>query len=542
MSRNWLLRNAAAPRAVLCSTAIFFLLFPAFAFATPCVVPNNGGTVSMPPANCGYVSPTDFHMIVDGLTPPTTIQIGVEHQRFFNVTSGPGGSLGGEKENFGSDLHMVMTGTNGLVYSRDLHMQANCETHIAPRTPGDVVQSFDTDMFKLQGQLPAGDPDFDLLRITAGSSFGMPSPGHTTLTLRNDGQWNVDSFFDITYRIDFIGHSPGPLAGHSGSTTGTIRMGTGDPVPPPPPPCTVVDNGTGTVDLPPQGCGYVSPADLHMMIDGLPPGTSINVDTKHQDFFQVTHTPGGSLGGEIENFHSGLFLNMNGNGFSFHKTVNMQVQCQTHTAPRTPGDNIQSFDTIMNGIQGQLPPGDPDFDLLRITAGNAFGMPSPGHTTLTKIPGSPGVPPQWAVDSFFDITYRIDFIGHSPGPLGGHSGSTTGTIRMQAGQPTLVSVPLDKLTTRGSISLRGRPNPFGLATGTTLEYRLPQTAFVNMTVYDATGKVVRSLLNERVPAGPHAMMWDGRDNIGRRMGSGTYFVKLAIDGRIVSSHKATVIR
>jgi hypothetical protein len=82
------------------------------------------------------------------------------------------------------------------------------------------------------------------------------------------------------------------------------------------------------------------------------------------------------------------------------------------------------------GIQGQLPPGDPDFDLLRITAGSSFGMPSPGHTTLTQLPGS-----NWSVDSFFDITYRIDFIGAPGGPFGGMSGSTTGTIRMQCGEP-----------------------------------------------------------------------------------------------------------
>src|SRR6185436_526698 len=72
--------------------------------------------------------------------------------------------------------------------------------------------------------------------------------------------------------------------------------------------------------------------------------------------------------------------------------------------------------------------GDPDFDLLRVTAGNDFGMPSPGHTTLTQLPGG-----NWDVDSFFDITYRIDFVGKAGGPFGGMSGSTTGTIRMQTG-------------------------------------------------------------------------------------------------------------
>jgi hypothetical protein len=79
-------------------------------------------------------------------------------------------------------------------------MAPHCETHVAPRVIGKHMQSFDTDMYALQTQI-TGDPDFDLLRITAGTGFGMPSPGHTTLTRRASGDWNVDSFFDITYRV-----------------------------------------------------------------------------------------------------------------------------------------------------------------------------------------------------------------------------------------------------------------------------------------------------------------------------------------------------
>jgi hypothetical protein len=412
-------------------------LAPVFA-QPPCPVPDNGGgTVNLPPAGCGYVSPQDLHMIIDGLPVGTTINVGVEHQEFFNIISSPGGSLGGEIEQFQSFLGLTMLGTGLLSgFNRVVGIQAQAETHIGPRTPGDPVQSFDTDMFRLQGQLPPGDPDFDLLRITAGTGFGLPSPGHTTLTGTPGGNWNVDSFFDITYRIDFIGHSPGPLGGMSGSTTGTIRMQSGQPAPPP---CTVVDDGSGTVSLPPAGCGYVSPADLHRMLDGLPPGTTVEIDAKHDRFFNVTRTPGGSLGGEHETFNSSLTLVLRGTGSQtgFFRTLVVPTSCQSDTAPRTPGDPIQSFDTDMQGIQGQLPPGDPDFDLLRITAGTGFGMPSPGHTTLTQMPGG-----NWAVDSFFDITYRIDFIGAPGGRLGGMSGSTTGTIRMGAGQPSAACPPI----------------------------------------------------------------------------------------------------
>lgn len=420
-----------------------------------------------------------------------------------------------------------MQGTGSLSgFSRLITMPVEFEAHLGPRNLMQPVQSFDTDMFRLQGQInPIGDPDFDLLRIRGGTDFGHPSPGHTTLTV-NPGPppgtpgatWTVDSFFDIEYEIEFTGKPcPGSqLCGMSGSTTGTIRMQTGAPVcgpnatqtaciqttcPVPPSgecvahcgklnpftgqvtvnscdcgslnechlvvpqipapavvagvggnPCVVLDNGGGSVDLPPAGCDYLSPDEVHKIIDGLPAGTEIHLAPIHKDFIcggAGTQNPvcsfqaladckeaGGSLGGQKECSESTLEFQLNGTGslLGWNRMVSVPIGFETHTAPRTPGDPIQSFDTDMFRLFGQITnpgSGDPDFDLLRVVSGTDFGMPSPGHTTLTKLPGGPN----WAVDSFFDIEYRIDFVGKPGGQLSGMSGSTTATIRMQTGSP-----------------------------------------------------------------------------------------------------------
>jgi hypothetical protein len=209
-------------------------------FATlRCVVAGNGaGTVDLP-ADCPLGSDTETMDIVDGLPPGTTVESKPTVTNFIcpmspsgvcssvlppGICEGAGGSLGGNFHCFEATLSLDMTGTGSLSgYGRLIDVPISAEVHTAPRTPGLSVQSFDTDMFRLFGQI-MGDPDFDLLRITAGTDFGMPSPGHTTLRLQPGGNWSVDSFFDITYRIDFVGHPGGPFSGMSGSTTGTIRM------------------------------------------------------------------------------------------------------------------------------------------------------------------------------------------------------------------------------------------------------------------------------------------------------------------------------
>lgn len=574
----------------------------------PCTAPDNGfGTATFPypcPSQpcCGHVM-----RIIDGLPPGTTVEIPIELVSMSLVSSVPGGSLGGTQNVWDGQLKMQLNGTGTLGgYTRPLMLPVSGMTDLAPQSPGMQVQPFDCDLMQLQGQI-IGDPDFDLLRVTAGTGFGMPSPGHTTLTRSGTG-WAVESFFDITYRIDFVGRPGGPLGGMSGSTTGTIRIYQGCPrwrdpdpvkmhfpqlpdtngwdvlatypevladdwrctetgevrdihfwgswqfgapgriakfhlkiysdvpagidatyshpgvllwtqsidryvmtpiptvtpegwfdprpglfnfpdhneywqydilldpsqyfnqvfgtiywleisaelepgttarwgwkstqfhfnddavyIPPVLSSCIVPDNGFGTATQP-ANCPYVG-QDPMMIIDGLPPGTTIECQNQLHSFAPVMEFPGGMLGGTASQWGATLDLRMMGTGMlsGYVRSLSVPItpgQGESHYGPRAPGTSPQSFPSDLNRMFGQLPPGDPDFDLLRITSGTGFGMPSPGHTTLTSAGGG-----NWSVDSFFDIEYRIDFIGAPGGPLAGMSGSTTGTIRIQQGSP-----------------------------------------------------------------------------------------------------------
>jgi hypothetical protein len=66
------------------------------------------------------------------------------------------------------------------------------------------------------------------------------------------------------------------------------------------------------------------------------------------------------------------------------------------------------------------------------------------------------------------------------------------------------------------------PNPFNPTT--TISFRLPEAANVELRVYNISGQLVTTLLNEKVMAGAHEVVWDASDNA-----SGVYYYRLVTD-------------
>lgn len=64
------------------------------------------------------------------------------------------------------------------------------------------------------------------------------------------------------------------------------------------------------------------------------------------------------------------------------------------------------------------------------------------------------------------------------------------------------------------------PNPFNPSTS--IKYEVPAAAHVDLKIYDITGRVVASLVNEIKEQGVHTVQWNGRDSFGLSVSSGIY--------------------
>jgi hypothetical protein len=60
----------------------------------------------------------------------------------------------------------------------------------------------------------------------------------------------------------------------------------------------------------------------------------------------------------------------------------------------------------------------------------------------------------------------------------------------------------------------------------TLSYRLDAPADVALRIFDGRGRLVRTLVDGGREARAYEEIWDGRDDTGKRLGSGVYYVRL----------------
>jgi len=72
--------------------------------------------------------------------------------------------------------------------------------------------------------------------------------------------------------------------------------------------------------------------------------------------------------------------------------------------------------------------------------------------------------------------------------------------------------------------LQNHPNPFNPET--TIQFLLPKSSHVDITIYNMLGKVIRLLVSKEYSAGEHTLKWDGRDRGGNPVSSGAYLYQI----------------
>jgi hypothetical protein len=84
-----------------------------------------------------------------------------------------------------------------------------------------------------------------------------------------------------------------------------------------------------------------------------------------------------------------------------------------------------------------------------------------------------------------------------------------------------------------TMSVGNYPNPFNPST--TISYSVPADGDVSITIYNAKGQLVSTLVNEHKIKGNYQVVWQGKDMNGRSVATGLYFTRLVSRGKAISS-------
>jgi parallel beta-helix repeat protein len=129
----------------------------------------------------------------------------------------------------------------------------------------------------------------------------------------------------------------------------------------------------------------------------------------------------------------------------------------------------------------------------------------------------------------------------------GDVGNYWSDFESNPGYPDCYEIPGDgggvdhypKATPKAFSLAQNYPNPFNPST--TIEYALPRDTWIRITIYNILGKKVRTLVNERQPAGGKRITWDGKNDEGDEVASGIYFYQIKT-GEFSQSKKMVVLK
>ena len=115
-------------------------------------------------------------------------------------------------------------------------------------------------------------------------------------------------------------------------------------------------------------------------------------------------------------------------------------------------------------------------------------------------------------------------------------GTNVNVVAVEAQWPLPTAV--EDLPARAALTVQVAPNPFNPVTE--VAYSLPAPGYCTVEVFDLAGRSVRRLFAGDQVAGSHRAQWDGRDDRGVQLASGTYLIRVE-QGSRSSATKAVLV-
>jgi hypothetical protein len=174
------------------------------------------------------------------------------------------------------------------------------------------------------------------------------------------------------------------------------------------------------------------------------------------------------------------------------------------------------------------PPGTPGETFPLVVRGNVEGLATLGLAPETALPGG-------FVVALIDVPGRQAYEIESGTPL-----TLPRTLHEGGDRYDLLVGDRDWVeATAGPLAaglpprmalLPNYPNPFNPETS--IVFELPRPGFVRLDIHDVAGRKLLTLVQGDMPAGRHVQKWDGRDQAGHPVASGTYFIRLQAAGTV----------
>jgi hypothetical protein len=197
--------------------------------------------------------------------------------------------------------------------------------------------------------------------------------------------------------------------------------------------------------------------------------------------------------------------------YYYHDAANHRFIVEYDSVQYYSSSECDKFEIIISDTTVVTPTGDNDIVVQYMTAAgyssSTLGIEDPTRAI--------------AIQALYDGTYHK---GCAPIAAGRVIRYTTDepitAVSEPAGGASLTRKPLDV-----------SPNPFNASAR--INWQMRRDGAADLKVFDASGRVVRTLVSGPCRAGSYTTVWNGADNAGRKLAHGIYFVRLATPDQTV---------